>query len=108
MREAALSLDPEGLVDVKFPWVDPQSDEYEVLRSAVGLVSTVSPSVKYAIVQGEATMAYHLTNLLKERGVTVLVACLKHATEPDEAGRYTKEFIRFRNLNEITMEAISV
>ena len=64
------------IVDIPFPAVAAMADETEVRDLAEEYVSKIMEKEPCAVLcQGEFCLAYHVINMLKERGVTVLAAC---------------------------------
>ena len=91
------------LVDVLFPYVDPNATEDELLEKAKESIATIRQyRPKVVLCQGEFGLSFLIIRLLKEMGITVVEACSERETleQVDSRGVTTKvskfRFVKFR------------
>ena len=92
-----------GVIDYPFPEIDPNWNEAQVQKLAAETAEEIASLKPQAVLcQGEMSFGFRVTELLKEKGITVLCATSERVTEvsTDSEGRTIKkssfEFIRFR------------
>ena len=92
-----------GVIDYPFPEIDPNLNEAQVQELAAETAEKIASLKPQAVLcQGEMSFGFRVTELLKEKGITVLCATSERVTEvsTDSEGRTIKkssfEFIRFR------------
>lgn len=96
-QAAALAM-AAPIVDVPFPAVDPDADEWAVLRLAHEVASRIPHGVTHAMVQGEMTLMYALVHILQYRGIRCFAATSRRDVEilPDGRKAALFRFVRFR------------
>jgi hypothetical protein len=94
-RQAALKIDPEGIIDINFPYIHPASTEESVKHIASGIASSLGDGVTAAMVQGEYSLTIYLSLILGEKGIDVYVASLGQQYV-DDRGNRRRPFVRFR------------
>ena len=92
-----------GIKDLPFPEVDPNGDEEYIVKLAeIHADEIMSHAPSAVLCQGEMTLSHAVTNILLDKGMTVLAACSgRDVTESiNEGGVVTKNisfrFVRFR------------
>jgi len=89
--------------DLPFPSVEPALDENEILLLAercAGAILRLDPAA--VMCQGEFSLCFAVTQLLQQKGVTVLCACSErkaeeYVNEDGSAGKRVEfSFVRFR------------
>jgi hypothetical protein len=88
------------IFDIPFPNVDPKASRFEIAEIALLLMKKIPDGTKKAMVQGEPTLCYALTGLLKREGVLVVVATTERRVIEKEGGvkESVFEFVQFREL----------
>ena len=87
-----------GIIDVPFPRIDPHSSEEEVDRMAQKLCNHLNQEVTAAMVMGEYSMTIRITEILKARGIDVVVASMDSGFTIDDNGQPIRPFIKFRHV----------
>lgn len=85
--------------DIQFPNVPADADESAILEMADQLAGQVAEG-DVVMAQGEFSLTYAVTTLLKQRGHQVVVGCSERRVVENADGSKTAvfEFARFRNV----------
>lgn len=92
------------IIDLPFPSVDPFCDEEEIEQLAKQYVDKITDNNPVAVLcQGEYSLAYAVTFLLRQKQIPVLAACSSRmVTEVSVNGETRREsvfqFVRFREM----------
>jgi CRISPR-associated DxTHG motif protein len=102
-KEAARELAPE-VVDLDFPWIEPDKDLEDVQQRAQKIVEHELPQgISHAMIQGEFTMTMLLVKALQAKGIRCYAATTQRVTDEIGPGvqRSAFHFIQFRPYPEI-------
>ena len=97
-KEATKELAPE-LIDLDFPWVDPEKTLAELEEHAKNIIERELPDgVSHAMVQGEFTMTTLLVKALQQKGIRCYAATTQRVTDNEGEGlqRSLFRFVQFR------------
>jgi hypothetical protein len=97
-KNAARELAPE-LVDLDFPWVEPEMSLDELEKNATKIVDAELPGgVSHAMIQGEFTMTTLLVKALQAKGIRCYAATTQRVTDDEGEGlqRSLFRFVQFR------------
>lgn len=90
--------------DVSFPNVNPLSSEHDIQAQAEKIANEIAISQPVGVLcQGEFSLAFAVTTLLKKSNIKVFVACSERkSSEKIEDGKTVKtnvfEFVKFREI----------
>jgi hypothetical protein len=87
-----------GIVDVPFPRIDPYATEEEVDRIALKLCDHLPGDMNSAMVMGEYSLTIRIVEILKDRGIDVVVASMDAGFTLDDNGQPIRPFIKFRHV----------
>ena len=92
------------IVDIMFPYVDPEADEAHVVQAAEKIMSRIlqTENIEAVMVQGEYTLTYEIVKRLQGESIKALCSCTRRDTTEftDESGNLIKQsvfrFVKFR------------